>query len=220
MRYILYAAVAMVAGAIAIGFWLQSIGVTPSEKLMAGTSAPLVLWPLVMPIFGALVAIAIAILNYKTIRQYWDADHIEKPDIRPAIAILFGPTLALLMQAYVGLDYFDLTTKTRMLTVVVILQLLFFIAMGNYAGALRPGSPGGFRTPWTVKSDKVWAKTHRFIGRGLFVASIAGFGALIFFAPKTVMYVHIGAIVSIKIAAFIFSYSFWREEKQRHAVQE
>lgn len=41
---------------------------------------------------------------------------------------------------------------------------VLFIILGNYMGKLRKNFFIGIRTPWTLASDEVWAKTHRLGG--------------------------------------------------------
>jgi uncharacterized membrane protein len=55
------------------------------------------------------------------------------------------------------------------LPVVVMLAVgVLFVLLGNYMGKLRRNFFIGIRTPWTLASDAVWERTHRFGGR-LFV---------------------------------------------------
>ncbi len=58
---------------------------------------------------------------------------------------------------------------------------VLFIIIGNYMGKLRKNFFIGIRTPWTLASDEVWAKTHRvggwcfvLAGLVLLVAGLAG----------------------------------------------
>ncbi|MEM7763523.1 MAG: SdpI family protein [Pseudomonadota bacterium] len=53
---------------------------------------------------------------------------------------------------------------------------LLFVVLGNYMGKLRKNFFIGIRTPWTLASDEVWARTHR-LGGYLFVA--AGIGLML-----------------------------------------
>ena len=47
---------------------------------------------------------------------------------------------------------------------------VLFIAIGNLLPRMRPNWFLGIRTPWTLSSDRVWEKTHRFGGH-VFVAA-------------------------------------------------
>jgi uncharacterized membrane protein len=58
---------------------------------------------------------------------------------------------------------------------------LLLVVIGNYMGKLRKNFFIGIRTPWTLASDDVWAKTHRlggwmfiFGGLGLITQSLTG----------------------------------------------
>jgi len=42
---------------------------------------------------------------------------------------------------------------------------LLFIVMGNYLSKIKPNWFMGIRTPWTLSSEEVWNKTHRFGGK-------------------------------------------------------
>lgn len=55
---------------------------------------------------------------------------------------------------------------------------VLFIVIGNYLGKVRKNFFIGIRTPWTLASDEVWARTHRIAGY-LFVAA----GALMALVP-------------------------------------
>lgn len=59
---------------------------------------------------------------------------------------------------------------------------LLFILGGNVMGKLRWNHTVGIRTPWTLASERVWDRTHRFAGR-LFVAAGAVIAAAAWWAP-------------------------------------
>lgn len=217
MRLIVYAAALILIATAAFGFWLQSLGVDGAgfTKKLGVTSQ---LWPLAFPAFGAVIAGLIAYKNRAPIKRYWRAQEVSKPDMRAALAILFGPLLALLLQSYVGLEHFELTTKTRMLTGLAVLDFLFFFAMGNYASTIRFDAPGGLRTPWTLKDERVWKKTHRYLGRGLFAISALAMFSLLFVPAKTAIFAHLGVLVAFKLTAIVYSHSLWRSLQQRHSM--
>lgn len=47
-------------------------------------------------------------------------------------------------------------------------------ALGNYLISVRPNYFIGIRTPWTLHSELVWRRTHRFSGRLWFGMGLAG----------------------------------------------
>ena len=53
--------------------------------------------------------------------------------------------------------------------IIPIVLGLLFVVVGNYMGKLRKNFFVGIRTPWTLASDEVWARTHR-LGGWIFVA--------------------------------------------------
>jgi len=89
---------------------------------------------------------------------------------------------------------------------------VLLIVIGNLLPRCRPNWFVGIRTPWTLSSDRVWEKTHRFGGR-LFVA--AGFLiaiAALFWAQ----WVHVVLVTSILLATaavLIYSYLEWKREQ-------
>jgi uncharacterized membrane protein len=56
---------------------------------------------------------------------------------------------------------------------------VLLMVIGNYMGKLRKNFFIGIRTPWTLASDAVWERTHRFAGP-LFVAAGAAWIGLSF----------------------------------------
>lgn len=90
---------------------------------------------------------------------------------------------------------------------------ILFIIMGNYLGKIKFNWFMGIRTPWTMSSENVWNKTHRY-GGWLFVA----LGIVIIldpFLPETLgLITFIAAIVAMILGTFGMSYYFYRKEKQ------
>lgn len=61
---------------------------------------------------------------------------------------------------------------------IAVLLGLFFAFLGNYLTTVQPNYFVGIRTPWTLESPAVWARTHRVVGflfcaSGLLVAGLA-----------------------------------------------
>jgi uncharacterized membrane protein len=87
-----------------------------------------------------------------------------------------------------------------------------FIVIGNLLPRARPNWFVGIRTPWTLSSDRVWEKTHRFGGR-VFVAggiliTIAGF-LLVQWAHAVLFTVVLLCAASV----LIYSYLEWKREQ-------
>jgi uncharacterized membrane protein len=88
---------------------------------------------------------------------------------------------------------------------------ILLIVVGNLLPRMRPNWFIGIRTPWTLSSDRVWEKTHRFGGR----AFVAG-GILIvlsaFGPPQASSIVLVTVIVLCTVSVLIYSYAEWKRE--------
>lgn len=61
---------------------------------------------------------------------------------------------------------------------IALLLGLFFAFLGNYLTTVQPNYFVGIRTPWTLESPTVWARTHRvggtfFCGAGVLLATLS-----------------------------------------------
>jgi immunity protein, SdpI family len=85
-------------------------------------------------------------------------------------------TLALTM-VVAGIDAAALLAASgRNVPFLLVTQLLvggLVIVLGNYLGKVRRNFFIGIRTPWTLASEEVWARTHRFGGRVFMIAGLA-----------------------------------------------
>jgi len=84
---------------------------------------------------------------------------------------------------------------------------LLFLILGNYMGKVRKNFFIGTRTPWTLASDEVWARTHRLGGWVFMLSGILLMGAA--FLPGMM----IPLVVAVVIAAFapvVYSYVLYR----------
>lgn len=92
---------------------------------------------------------------------------------------------------------------------------ILFMVIGNLLPRMRPNWFIGVRTPWTLSSDRVWDRTHRF-GGWLFVAA----GALILLsglvAPQLAYAILIGSAVAVSVGLLAYSYVIWRQEPGRN----
>jgi uncharacterized membrane protein len=87
---------------------------------------------------------------------------------------------------------------------------LLFIAIGYLVGKAKRNFFVGIRTPWTLSSDTVWAKTHQlgkwtFVGAGVVSIVCAFLGEVGFWIFTLIL---LGAAV----VPIIYSYILWRRE--------
>ncbi len=90
---------------------------------------------------------------------------------------------------------------------------VLFIAIGLLLPHLKRNFFIGIRTPWTLASDKVWAKTHRFSGK-LFIAC----GIIMLFSvawPDAAFIVVIGLALLLVAATFVYSYLLFKKSGKR-----
>ncbi|MDP4086822.1 MAG: SdpI family protein [Bacillota bacterium] len=84
---------------------------------------------------------------------------------------------------------------------------LFFTGMGNYMSQIRPNYFVGIRTPWTLASEYVWKKTHRFGGIVFIIVGLIQVSSIFFGKFAMVLFLvtlFIGIIVVYLYSYFIF----------------
>jgi len=86
------------------------------------------------------------------------------------------------------------------------------IVIGNLLPRARPNWFVGIRTPWTLSSDRVWEKTHRFGGR-VFVAGgmIITIATFLWVQEAHVILFVVMALVASSV--MIYSYLEWKREQ-------
>jgi uncharacterized membrane protein len=89
---------------------------------------------------------------------------------------------------------------------------LLFVVIGNLLPRARPNWFVGIRTPWTLSSDRVWERTHRFGGK-VFVAS----GLLILIGglavPQWTPVLMFTVILMCLASVLTYSYLEWKREQ-------
>lgn len=87
---------------------------------------------------------------------------------------------------------------------------ILFVVIGNYFGKIKFNYTMGIRTPWTLASEEVWYKTHRFAGPIWIVGGIIilfiGFLPAAFTAP-----LFIGVILALTVLPMGYSYLVFRK---------
>ncbi len=90
---------------------------------------------------------------------------------------------------------------------------LLFVILGNYFGKIKPNWFVGIRTPWTLSSETVWQKTHRFGGKvfiaGGFIMIFTGFAPIAWRLPLFVI-----DIIILSLGTMAYSYFVYRKEKK------
>jgi uncharacterized membrane protein len=101
-------------------------------------------------------------------------------------------------------------SNVSVITVITLLVGGLFIIVGNYLGKVRRNFFIGIRTPWTLASDEVWARTHRvggwlFVMAGVVIMSSAGSH------PTLLPIVLLVPICSAAVLSVAYSYFVYRK---------
>lgn len=102
---------------------------------------------------------------------------------------------------------------------LMVLLGLFFAFLGNYLTTVQPNYFVGIRTPWTLESPVVWARTHR-VGGIVFCISGLLIAGLALVVPPAHMHL-IFIVLVLLTAGFCCAYSyivFRQEERMRDAA--
>jgi uncharacterized membrane protein len=84
---------------------------------------------------------------------------------------------------------------------------VLFIVIGAYLGKVRKNFFLGIRTPWTLASDEVWARTHRIGGRLFVFYGLIMLAGMFVMIPPVVFLVMVGVIVLVPV---VYSYVVYR----------
>jgi uncharacterized membrane protein len=121
-------------------------------------------------------------------------------------------TATVLFGAIIGIGVFRAANdpSVNISTFVFVAVGLLFMVIGNFLGKVRKNFFLGIRTPWTLASDEVWAKTHRLGGWCFVVAGVimALMGAA---APASNMGWVIGVVVAIALIPVVYSFFAYRK---------
>ena len=85
---------------------------------------------------------------------------------------------------------------------------LLFVVIGNVMSKFRKNFFVGIRTPWTLASDEVWLRTHRFGGWTFVIGGIALAAGGFMTAGPTIM---IAIITLIVVLPIVYSYVAYRQ---------
>jgi uncharacterized membrane protein len=129
------------------------------------------------------------------------------------VNLIINGVLLLMLVLQLVVTAFSLGMNIDINFVVILSISILFIFIGNYLGKLRRNFWAGIRTPWTLASDAVWERTHRF-GGWLFV--IGGLlGVIMSFIPVLRVWGFIVVVVAIVVILYVYSYIAY----QRYTVE-
>jgi uncharacterized membrane protein len=88
---------------------------------------------------------------------------------------------------------------------LIFIQLVLFIAMGNYFKVIQPNYFIGIKTPWTLENKEVWKLTHILkVGKPLSLGGYTVLGS--FDCDKSILFISLPvrfAVITVKSLLFI-----------------
>ena len=100
--------------------------------------------------------------------------------------------------------------------IAFILAMAFIIIFGNIYPTIRFNYMIGIKNVWTLSSEYIWVKTHRFAGRMLFAAGFIGAVLGILFNPYPIPYmpvIYVVGIFTLTGIAHLYSYLLFRKQQ-------
>jgi uncharacterized membrane protein len=131
----------------------------------------------------------------------------QRANVEIVDRLLIGVFIVLLVVQLTALAaIFHLPVNKSFIISLILSALVLY--MGNYLGKLRRNFWAGIRTPWTLLSDTVWERTHRFTG-WLFVGTGA-VGIALSFVPSIRIWGVVGLLLLDAVLAFVYSYVIYQ----------
>ena len=97
---------------------------------------------------------------------------------------------------------------------IVLLSGLTLLTMGNYMTSLKTNWFIGIRTPWTLRSESVWRKTHQMAGRIMVLGGLLCI-VMAFAVPTSHRLVaSVVVLMATLLIPAVYSYVFFRQEKR------
>ena len=127
--------------------------------------------------------------------------------------LVANASLIVISVIHVGMIGYNLGWPVPLTRIVAIGVGGLFVLIGNVMTRMRPNWFMGIRTPWTLSSDVVWRRTHRVGGYGFVIGGVlvilAGF-----LRPSWATWVMIASVGVAALAAIVYSYVAWRDERE------
>jgi len=161
----------------------------------------------------AIPALTVAVYALLLGLPYLDPKRERYAEFAKVYHIFKAVLLAVLIAIYAAAGLFNLGYPVKIGSFVPLLIGLLFILMGNYMGKIKNNWFMGIRTPWTLSSENVWNKTHRFGGRAFML-----FGLLLMVSPWlpeiAAMVAFVVGLLAASIGTMAYSYLLYIREKK------
>ena len=138
----------------------------------------------------------------------------SEPRADGAYETIVAAVLVLLLATHVLTLAMALGVRLPVARVVPSLVGALFVVIGTVTPTLRANWWFGVRTPWTLSSAHVWARTHRLAGYAMTGAGIVMIVAALALPPELGLPVVLGAAVASVFAPALYSFLTWRREQR------
>lgn len=209
MKRVLHIAMTLIAlaAAIGIGWSMNGYDLAALRPDAPAWLAALFSFPLTMALTGT------AMIGIAAVTKRASFTESSKANWLAAAALLFGPSLCLIVQAGLPLLARGQIEKSALLTTLFAFMVGFFLIVGNYITTTRRDGFGGLRNRYTLADEVVWAKSQRMMGRAIVLAVLAGIPSILFVKAITAIYI----VVGLKVAAIAFAHVYSWHLAQRRA---
>lgn len=126
--------------------------------------------------------------------------------------LIFNGVIVFMGVMHLAILGYGLGAPVRMDRVVAAGVGVLLIVVGNYITRVEPNWFVGFRTPWTLSSDRVWRRTHR-VGGWILVGGGALIVLTLFVPAGAVAPVFLATIAVVAVVPVVLSYLLWRRER-------
>ncbi len=164
--------------------------------------------------FGVLFLPAIALGVYLLMTFLPLIDPLKKNYARFALPYYWLRTIMVLFLVLLYLYSLGMALGTEFNINYFILPAfsILFISIGLVLPKVKKNYFVGIRTPWTLHSEEVWDKTHRFGGKLFVVAGLVALVGLVF--PNLSFSIFIAAVLAAALLSLVYSYFAYRKIKE------
>lgn len=135
------------------------------------------------------------------------------PEFEKTYYIIRSAIMGVCFVAFIIMGISNLGSSVEIGPIVAMTVGAFMMISGNFMGKLKRNSYMGIRTPWTLRSENVWNKTHRF-GGWMFII----FGLVIIVAPyltyNLALVLFLLGLGLIIFGTAVYSYILYSKEKK------
>ncbi|AVO03408.1 hypothetical protein A9958_13310 (plasmid) [Staphylococcus simulans] len=200
----------LVIWSISLITWLISLTFLPNNIAMQYHEDGSISWS-INKYLGALIFMVIIsfVYAYYMILPVIDPKKVNYKKFSNTYSLIVSTILIIIYFAEILIILSNVGVNFNVSLVTSLVLALLFLIVGNYFQKIRTNWFIGFRTPWTLTSEKNWKKTHRLVGR---IYILLGILCLIMaFVNLSINWIILMVMVILAvILPFIYSYVLYK----------